>query len=105
MRPVLRRHAQMPAHEESAMTLVEAFEAGQIDNRTFHHAEHVRVAFELLAASPFETALTRFATGLRRMAGAAGAPEKFHMTITVAFFAAIAERRAMAPGANWEEFV
>ena len=80
------------------------FEGGRRDPATFDHREHVRLAYEMLARHPFDRALARYARGLRRTAARAGAPERYHMTITVAFLAVIAERRALAgPGGEGEE--
>jgi len=81
-----------------------AFEAGLRDPATFPHAAHVRLAYEMLARHPFDEALARYAAGLRRMAARAGAPERYHATITVAFLALVAERRVCTGAATWEAF-
>jgi len=81
-----------------------AFESGAVDNAHFHHVDHLRVAYELASHEPFDLALGRFMRGLRRIAAAAGDPSKVHMTISVAFLAAIAEREARDPARSWEEF-
>ena len=84
------------------------FEAGLRDPVGFGHREHVRLAYETLARHPFDRAVARYAGGLRRMAARAGAPGKYHATVTVAFLALVGERRALgvpnddAPG--WEAF-
>lgn len=81
------------------------FEAGALDSRSFTHAEHLRMGFELARRAPFTEAADRFARALKQMATAAGAPQKYHETITVAFMALIAERvRAGAQGADWTAF-
>ena len=80
------------------------FEAGTILGADFHHRDHVRVAYELLARDPFDLALARYVTGLRGIAAAAGVPTKVHMTITVAFLAALAERLARHPAPTWHAF-
>jgi hypothetical protein len=80
------------------------FETGAIKPSDFHHADHLRVGYELLARDSFEVALGRFACGLRSMAATAHDPGKFHMTITVAFLAAIAERQFHSRATSWEEF-
>lgn len=81
------------------------FETGAVHNGRFHHRDHVRVAYELLARDPFELALASFLDRLRRIAAASGDPTKVHMTITVAFLAAIAERQVREPAATWDQFV
>ena len=80
------------------------FEAGAVDETTFSHAEHVRLAFEMLQRLPFDAALARYAAGLRRLATRVGRPERYHATITVAFLAAVAERRARSGAATWNDF-
>jgi hypothetical protein len=83
---------------------LEAFVAGDTDPASFTHAEHVRLAFEILQREEFETAIGRFAQGLRRIATRAGAPRKYHTTVTVAFLSLIAERRLRGASSNWSEF-
>lgn len=82
------------------------FEAATLDVAAFDHAEHVRMAYLMLARHPFDEALARYAGALRRIAAGAGVPEKFHMTITVAFLALVAERmeRDGEAGSDWESF-
>lgn len=74
------------------MSVLERFEAGEIDPAAFTHRDHVRMGFELARRAPFTEAADRFARALRAMTIRAGAPEKYHDTITVAFMALIAER-------------
>ena len=50
----------------------------------FHHADHLQLAIDYLReADSFETATARMAATLREKATAAGAPEKYHQTVTV----------------------
>lgn len=98
----------MPAPEADRAVERElaVFEAGLRDPAAFDHEDHVRLAYETLARHPFDRALARYARGLRRTAARAGARGKYHMTVTVAFLAVVAERRAAAAGgeAGWEAF-
>ena len=64
--------------------LLEAFERRTIRPGAFHHAEHVRVAFAYLQRYDLFESLTRYRDGLRRLAAHAGAPEKYHETVTCA---------------------
>ena len=80
------------------------FEAGLRDPAGFGHREHVRLAYEMLARHPFDRAVARYARGLRRMAARAGAPGKYHATVTVAFLALVGERRAAGGDRGWEAF-
>ena len=85
--------------------ITRAFEAHAVDNSRFHHAEHVRVAFDLLRKLDFVEAAATYANGIRAIATKAGAPQKFNLTITYAFMSLIAERMAAMPQAGFEEFV
>lgn len=88
-----------------AAELLARFEDTTLPNERFHHADHVRVAWEYLERHPPLAALDRFASALRRYATAHGAAEKYHETITVAYLFLIAERRArLGAGHSWEEF-
>jgi hypothetical protein len=85
--------------------LLDMFLRGEIDNRIFRHADHVRVGFELLDAHDFPAASHKFSTGLKVIAARAGNPGAYHETITLAFLALIAERRATGCFENAEAFV
>jgi hypothetical protein len=85
--------------------ITRAFQAHAIDSSRFHHAEHVRVAFDLLGTFDFIDAAATYAKGIRVIAAKAGAPEKFNLTVTYAFMSLIAERMAAMPQAGFEEFV
>ncbi|HLI65440.1 MAG TPA: hypothetical protein VKU90_03665 [Caulobacteraceae bacterium] len=84
--------------------LVDAFLGGHIDNRAFRHADHLRVGFDLLQRHDFPQAAARLSTGLRAIAARAGAPGAYHETITLAFLALIAERRASGGHRAFEPF-
>mgnify|MGYP001604324362 CR=1 FL=1 len=70
----------------------ERFEREEIAAEDFGHREHVRAAFELLKKYDFLEATARYAKTIKSMAAKAGAPEKFNVTITVAFMGLIAEK-------------
>lgn len=84
--------------------ITRAFAAHDVDIRMFHHAAHVRVAFDLLEKCDFIEAAATYATGIRAIATKAGAPMKFNLTITYAFMSLIAERMAARPAGSFEEF-
>jgi hypothetical protein len=84
--------------------LMDLFLQGEIDNRTFRHADHVRVGFELLQVHDFSTAAHAFSTALKAMAARAGNPGAYHETITLAFLALIAERSAARAFDDFEDF-
>jgi hypothetical protein len=88
-----------------ASEMLAAFEAGTLDPAGFHHRDHVRLAWAHLRHYPGPLALDRFCAGLRRLAQAAGKPERYHETITWAYLLLINER--MERGGRdrpWEEF-
>jgi hypothetical protein len=90
--------------------LVTAFENLSLDAESFAHRDHIRLAWIYLDRYPAHEALPRFANGLRKFATHLGAADKYHETITWAYFALINER--MARGGDqpetrhlgWEEF-
>jgi len=85
--------------------LIRQFENGTTPPGTFHHADHVRLAFEYLYRYPALEALEKFSGGLRRFAAAQGRPERYHETITWAYFLLIRERMARASHSQtWDEF-
>src|SRR5579864_7509314 len=81
-----------------------AFEADLVRADSFHHADHVRLAFAYLSKYPALQALEKFSTALRRYATARGKPQRYHETITHAYFFLIRERMARFPTADWDEF-
>ena len=68
------------------------FIAGRMSAAGFDHRAHVRAGFELLQRHSFTDAARAYARSITAMATAAGHPDKFHMTITLAMLSAIAER-------------
>jgi len=84
--------------------LLERFLRNEVDNRHFHHADHVRVGFELLRRERFCDAVATYRAALRKIAARAGNPDAYHETITVAFLALIAEHAAGAEHADFEAF-
>ena len=86
--------------------LIEQFEGGATPSASFHHADHVRLAFEYLRRYPALEALGRFSGALKRFAAAQGKVQRYHETITWAYLLLIRERLARAgPAQTWEEFV
>jgi hypothetical protein len=84
---------------------MEKFESCTLPNGSFHHADHVKMAFLYLHKySPLE-ALGRFSSALTRFAAANGKPNLYNETVTWTFLLLIRERiaRADAPQ-TWAEF-
>jgi len=85
--------------------LIQQFEDGATDAASFHHADHVRLAFEYLCRYPVLAALERFPDALKRFAAAQGKAQRYHETITWAYLLLIRERMARAGHTqSWEDF-
>lgn len=84
---------------------MEQFENATLSSASFHHADHVRMAFLYLRQYPPLEALRRFSSALIRFAAANGKPNLYHETITWAFLLLIRERIARAGDSQtWAEF-
>jgi hypothetical protein len=81
-----------------------SFEDCTLPSSSFHHQDHVHLAWLYLRQFPILEALARFIEGLKRFAAANGRPGLYHETITWAFLLLIHERIARAPAETWEEF-
>jgi hypothetical protein len=84
--------------------LLQAFLGRTLDNRSFSHRDHVRVAFALLREESFSDAAAIFCGALKEIARRAGRPDAFHMTITLGFLSLIAERCAATDYADFAQF-
>jgi hypothetical protein len=84
--------------------LIERFEADAVPEDSFHHADHVRLAFAYLSEYPVLEALEKFSAALRRFATARGKARLYHETITHAYFFLIRERMARNAAAGWDDF-
>ena len=74
--------------------LIDRFERTLTPDTSFHHADHVRLAFAYLREYPVLLALERFAAALKRFAEARGKSQLYNETITCAYFFLIRERMA-----------
>jgi hypothetical protein len=88
----------------SNKNLLYQFERGEIAEHSFHHADHVRLAFAYLSEYPALTALDNFTNALRRFAASRGKPDLYNETVTYAYLFIIRERMARSEGVRWEEF-
>lgn len=85
--------------------LIEQFEGDATEPDSFHHADHVRLAFEYLNRFPALEALQKFSAALLRFATAQGKADRYHETITWAYLFLIRERMLGATQPQtWEEF-
>ena len=84
--------------------LIHRFESDLVPEESFHHEDHVRLAFAYLCEYPVLSALEKFASALKRFAAARGKTQLYNETITCAYLFLIRERMARTDAANWEEF-
>ena len=56
------------------MSLVRQLESGQLDAATFHHADHVELAWRLLQTRPLPEAMIALRDGLKRLTAQHGVP-------------------------------
>jgi hypothetical protein len=84
--------------------LIHNFESDAVPEDSFHHADHVRLAFAYLCEYPVLQALEKFASALKRFAAARGKTQLYHETITFAYLFLIRERMACCEGTDWEGF-
>jgi hypothetical protein len=84
--------------------LIAQFESDAIPEGSFHHADHVRLAFAYLSQRPPLQALESFSAALRRFAAARGKSQLYHETITHAYFFLIRERMARSAAVDWDRF-
>jgi hypothetical protein len=84
---------------------IASFEDCSLAAATFHHRDHVRMAFLYLSRYPALQALERLSISLAHFAAAKGKPGRYNETITWAFLLLIRERMARAGcQQTWAEF-
>jgi hypothetical protein len=84
---------------------VEAFETLSLDPKNFNHRGHLRLAWCYLTWLPLGEAAQRCADSIRRFATHHGQPEKFHVTLTLAFMHIVKDRMRGAPaGEDFDAF-
>ncbi len=84
---------------------METFESCTLPNDSFHHADHVKMAFLYLQKYKPLEALGHFSSALSRFATAHGKPNLYNETITWAFLLLVRERIARTNSPQtWSEF-
>lgn len=76
--------------------------AGTIEPEDFSHRDHLQAGWECFRLGSADQP-RRLAAGLRALAARAGAPDRYHATVTGAFLALIGS--AMKPGQPFESFL
>lgn len=85
--------------------LVAGFEDLSFPDQRFHHAEHVQLAWALLAELPLLAAMQRFRVLLKAFAAHHGAAAIYNETITCFYLLLIRERMdALGPDQDWGGF-
>ena len=85
--------------------LIAQFESVAIPPDSFHHADHVRLAFAYLRQYHVLEALEKFPAALQRFATHHHKPNLYHQTITWAYLFLIHERLSRSAHAQtWKEF-
>jgi len=85
--------------------IINEFEQGRATGGSFHHSDHMRVAFAYLSHYPVLEALQKFCAALQRFAASQGKPGLYHETITWAYLFLIRERMLRTnQSQTWEEF-
>jgi hypothetical protein len=75
--------------------LIEGFETASLP--AFPHGDHVRLTILYLARHGRDETQRRLFDGLRRFAAAKGVPEKFHVTMTIAWLDLVDDARRRHP--------
>ncbi len=84
---------------------LDRFLNGQVEHATLHHADHLRIGFDLLQVYGFADSYHRFRSGLKAVAARAGNPSGYSETVTLAFLSLIAERSAAGCFGSFGDFV
>jgi hypothetical protein len=84
--------------------IIDRFETGELPPESFHHVDHVRLAFAYLRRYPALIALNRFSAALRQFATKLGKADRYNETVTYAYLFLIREKMAHFPEMDWEEF-
>ena len=91
-------------HESPDAEFLDLVASGRIER--FGHREHLRLAF--LAARRHESldqAIDRCRRGIRAVATAQGAPDRYHETITAAWATIVHARASALPHATFDELI
>ncbi len=82
-----------------------ALEGGSLPLDEFTHRNHLRTGWLYLERHPLPEAAMYCALAIQKYATAQGKPEKFHLTLTLAFMHIIANLRERHPANDWETFL
>ena len=84
--------------------LIADFESCRLDPGSFHHAEHIRLAWAYVGTCGPGGAERRMCEGLRRLTAHVGAQRKYHETMTIAWTRLVAWAVATSPPGDFDDF-
>lgn len=83
---------------------IHAFETCQLPNESFHHRDHIRLAWIYLQRYPELEVREHMAACIRKFAAHHGKSDKYHETVTVAWLRLVANGIARMPsGSSFEQ--
>ena len=94
-----------PVAEQTDEAFLADFLAARLGKADFNHRGHLRAAWLLLQRLPLDQAVEQTCTGIRRLAAALGAADKFHHTRTEALVRLMAQAGAADRTLGWETFL
>jgi len=100
-----RAELQLGSGHLTDREFVEAFEKCTLRPEHFHHADHVRLAWLYLTGLDYAAAEQRFRDGLIQLAEHFGVPEKFHLTMTLAWLRAVQVRIVPGAESSFEDWI
>jgi hypothetical protein len=80
------------------------FELATADGRRFGHREHVHLTWLAVRRCGRRAAIDVVSDGIRRTARYAGAPQKYHATVSRAWVEVVAHHAEVTPTDDFEEF-
>ncbi|WP_395377737.1 hypothetical protein [Marinicella sp. W31] len=89
----------------NSIELTNEFEQCSIQAHNFGHHDHIAVAYELLKKYDFLKVIEIYSRCIKTIAGHAGVPDKFNLTLTLAFLSVIAERMEKDQEPNFVAFI
>ena len=95
---------QAKSNRGSSHEFVRRFEGLDIPAGSFHHKEHIFLAWLYLQDLPLHEVLQRYPIAIKRYAKHVGADDLYHETITFAFLFLINERVEENQDADWDTF-
>src|SRR5882762_3116442 len=78
----------------------DAFESCELSNESFHHCDHIRLAWIYLQRYGADAAAVRIGAAIRKFAAHYGKTDKYHETITVAWMRLLADAARSLPSSG-----